>query len=421
MTAVVSTVLFSASTSVVEAQTGCLGPPATIIGTDDADFIVGTDGDDVIVARGGDDLVVGLDGDDIICLGEGNDRGLGQKGEDSILGENGNDVLSGGNRGDFLDGGAGTDTLRGNNGTDTLIGGIGDDVLIGGRNSDVIEGGLGDDELRGGRAPDVITGGEGNDVILGGRGGDDIDGGPGNDVLDGGLGNDEIFAFDDEGDRIDDRDNIDTCIFDPFDLGKGCDGGFITALSGSGDGGVIFDSATIAPFEFGVGFPAGPYFVLQYEAIARPGEAVVISVFDDSESVLEVFELPAGVEGTSGNVIVRGVPAEVFISGASDWHLGIVDGAAFQQTYETVFAGGANIIPVLNDPNGTSTDINLTNVSSVGVTYSIIGLGEDGIFLLSDGDLPAGESALEEGVLFPDISFVAVFAPGIEWTLDQTG
>ncbi|TYC19705.1 hypothetical protein [Micromonospora sp. MP36] len=98
----------------------CLGRPATIVGTDQADRLIGTAGDDVIVGKGGDDVIVGLDGDDVICGGGGADRLVGGRGDNVLLGGAGDDVVTGGPGGDRLYGGVGHDVLNGAGGQDVI-------------------------------------------------------------------------------------------------------------------------------------------------------------------------------------------------------------------------------------------------------------------------------------------------------------
>ena len=80
---------------------GCLGLPATVVGTQADDFLVGTSKNDVILALGGNDIVLGLDGSDVVCLGPGNDR------------------IIAGSHNDFIDCGPGFDLVHGGQGTDT--------------------------------------------------------------------------------------------------------------------------------------------------------------------------------------------------------------------------------------------------------------------------------------------------------------
>jgi len=105
----------------------CDDQPATIVGTQQSDYLMGTSGADVIVGRGGDDYIFGLGGDDIICGGSdrdfidggrGNDRLFGQRGADRIEGEGGKDQLNGGPGSDWLDGGFGRDRVAGLSGPD---------------------------------------------------------------------------------------------------------------------------------------------------------------------------------------------------------------------------------------------------------------------------------------------------------------
>lgn len=412
--------LFSAVLSVTAAPVGaqtvtCGGLAATIVGTEGNDRIVGTPGDDVVLALGGDDLVIGGDGNDVICLGDGNDRAIGQKGEDTIFGEAGNDLMTGGNRGDFIDGGPGNDTIRGNNGIDTLLGGPGDDLVIGGRNNDFIEGNEGNDDLRGGAALDTVLGGDGDDEIQAGRGRDLIDGGAGLDLLDGGLGDDEIFsAIDNMGDLIDDREGIDTCIVDPFDLGIGCEVGDIDGLEGAGDGGVTFSTDTIASSQFEPGFADGPYYVVQYAAVSN--REVEINVLDGAGNAHTTLTIPAGIGLSAGNFLVQGVPNRVEITGADEWHIGIVDPVVFSiDTFGEAFGNTSVVFGVSNAPAGTDSEITFTNVTQVDSSITVVVLGPDGIVFNDPIPVPAGATNLLSGTLFPGDEVVGIFAPGITW------
>ncbi|NNF64066.1 MAG: hypothetical protein HKN07_07380 [Acidimicrobiia bacterium] len=101
----------------------CGGLPATILGTEEADYLEGTPDRDVIVALGGNDIIRAFGGNDIVCGGEGRDR---------LFGGEGNDWLSGGLRNDIVKGDQGSDALFGNRGNDRLFGGPGSDTLTGG-------------------------------------------------------------------------------------------------------------------------------------------------------------------------------------------------------------------------------------------------------------------------------------------------
>ena len=53
---------------------GCVGRPATIVGTNGDDRVEGTPGPDVIAGLAGDDRIDGLAGDDVVCGGPGDDE-----------------------------------------------------------------------------------------------------------------------------------------------------------------------------------------------------------------------------------------------------------------------------------------------------------------------------------------------------------
>lgn len=421
LVAIIISTLFAIAAAPAGAQDlTCDGLTATIVGTEGDDRLVGTPGDDVIIAGGGDDLVIGGDGDDTICLGDGDDRGLGQKGEDAIFGESGNDIITGGNRGDFIDGGPGNDTIRGNNGIDTLLGGRGNDVVLGGRNNDAITGNQGDDELRGGSGLDDVFGGAGNDVILGGRGRDFIDGEGGFDNLDGGLGDDQIFALDNESDGIDDREGNDTCTLDPFDIALECELGDIrSSVTGEGEGVVNFDAGVIAPLSLDPSFADGPYYVLQYAAIANPLQQVEIEIADANGAVLDTFTVPAGISLSSGNVIVQGLPSQVTITGAAVWHAGIIDPVVLTDPFIEIFSDRSVVFGVENAPEGTTTHVVFTNSSTVDAVAEVVILSDDGIFTTQPIVVGPGEEGALSGTLFPDSRIMAVFAPGLEWVFEE--
>ena len=417
--ALISTVLALTAAPVGAQVQTCNGLQATIVGTPGDDTLLGTPGDDVIVALGGNDLVTGGDGDDTICLGDGNDRAIGQKGEDTIFGEAGNDLMTGGNRGDLIDGGPGNDTIRGNNGIDTLIGGLGDDVVIGGRNNDFIDGGFGDDELRGGAALDEIFGGPGDDEILAGRGRDFVDGQDGIDTLDGGLGDDQIFAIDNQSDTILDRDDTDTCFIDPFDLGIACELGDITSEEGTGDGAVTFTADTIATSQLEPSFPGGPHYVLQYAALST-NRTVEITVFDDAGNAHTTLNIPAGIDISAGNVLVEGVPSRVEITGADEWHLGIVDPLVFDVDLPGGTFGARSIVFGLdNAPGGTDSELIFTNISPVDSFIIVVVLGPGGVVVNDPIPVPAGATDVAGGTLFPDDEILGIFAPGIAWEFTE--
>lgn len=94
------------------APPACNGLPATVVGTDGADFLKGTDGDDVIVALGGNDVVRGGPGNDVVCGGRGHDHIRVTSGSDIVLGGPGGDRLEAfSRRPTQLRGGSGDDFL----------------------------------------------------------------------------------------------------------------------------------------------------------------------------------------------------------------------------------------------------------------------------------------------------------------------
>ncbi|HWB57372.1 MAG TPA: M36 family metallopeptidase [Gaiellaceae bacterium] len=75
------------------ARPGCLGLPATRIGTNGANTITGSSGADVIVGLGGNDTIKAGGGNDVICGGDGKDSLTGGKGVDRFDAGSGNDTL----------------------------------------------------------------------------------------------------------------------------------------------------------------------------------------------------------------------------------------------------------------------------------------------------------------------------------------
>jgi RTX calcium-binding nonapeptide repeat (4 copies) len=103
-----------------ESTPGCLGHPATIVGTPDADRLTGTAGPDVIVALAGDDRVFAEGDDDVVCAGPGRDVVEAGSGGDSVSGGPGGDSLWGGDADDSIFGGDGTDTCFQDGGAGSL-------------------------------------------------------------------------------------------------------------------------------------------------------------------------------------------------------------------------------------------------------------------------------------------------------------
>ncbi|HEY7562060.1 MAG TPA: M36 family metallopeptidase [Gaiellaceae bacterium] len=96
---------------------GCLGQPATRIGTNGANTINGTNGADVIVGLGGNDKINGRGGNDVICGGDGYDTLTGGKGVDKFDAGGGNDTLvtRDGKKETTIRGGSGKDRARRDN------------------------------------------------------------------------------------------------------------------------------------------------------------------------------------------------------------------------------------------------------------------------------------------------------------------
>ncbi len=125
----------------------CFGQAATMVGTNDPDFIYGYDRvTDVIVGLGEADDIDGHSGSDYLCGSDGGDR---------IFGKLGIEWLAGGPAGD------------------SLYGHEGPDKIYGGRDRDVVGGDQGSDLIHGGRAGDFLYGGPGVDRIHGDAGVDE--------------------------------------------------------------------------------------------------------------------------------------------------------------------------------------------------------------------------------------------------------
>jgi Ca2+-binding RTX toxin-like protein len=232
----------------------CLGQPATIAGSVEADELHGTDGPDVMWGGAGRDRIYGYAGDDLICLGEPTDDAgppsdfdgeiaEGGRGNDRIVGPPGDSWVTGGPGADEIWTSVDPATKRPSKGIDQFYGGVGadimhgtdsDDVLIGGSGADRIFALAGQDFLKGGGGPNRLFGGDGDDDVWGGRGDDRLEGGSGDDeiqgdrpapkrppdwfgddVLLGGDGRDELFGMGGTN-RNDGGDGIDGCM-DPAD------------------------------------------------------------------------------------------------------------------------------------------------------------------------------------------------------------
>ena len=69
-------------------------PPASYVGSSDADNLVGSARNDVLRGLAGNDRLRGGEGNDVLYGGAGNDRLAGGVGVDRFFGERGNDRLS---------------------------------------------------------------------------------------------------------------------------------------------------------------------------------------------------------------------------------------------------------------------------------------------------------------------------------------
>jgi Ca2+-binding RTX toxin-like protein len=173
---------------------GCLGKPATIVGTDGDDVIRGTDRRDVIVGLGGNDAIDGLGGADTICGGDGNDvisTGEGYRGTefptppDVVSGDGGDDELADDT------GGYGFAVVSFEEAPGPVVvnlvthraTGWGDDLL---RNDFGVTGSAYADSITGDDSYNRLSGGPGDDRLFGLDASDTLEGGPGNDTLDGG-------------------------------------------------------------------------------------------------------------------------------------------------------------------------------------------------------------------------------------------
>jgi Ca2+-binding RTX toxin-like protein len=294
----------------------CMGYPATIVGTGNAEVINGTAGVDVIVARGGDDTINGGGGDDIIC---------GNYGLDVINGGGGNDVISGGAGADTIFGGSGNDTIDAGNGYDTVDGGDGNDTIEGRRAIDTIFGGPGDDWINGNDNPDVIEGGDGNDTIFGGAGDDQIIGDAGDDTIYGQKGSDDI-----RGDT--DRDHLDG---GPHDDSIRGNGGWDKLIGGPGvdtlDGGNGNDTvsyskapgAVVVSLWTGTGTGDGTDTLLSLEYVVGSAYADTLTG-DGGDNLLTGGGGDDDVTGKGGADTIKGNHGNDVLRGSDgdDWLLG---------------------------------------------------------------------------------------------------
>lgn len=171
---------------------------ATILGTDDDDYLWGTDGDDVIDLRDGVDVVEGGKGDDVIYGGDADD-------------DNYNQVNYDGSASDykFSVNADGTVTVQKPDGTDTLhnfqgLFFVGEGQWYSPAQAAAaypIEGGGGgggeEPTIEGTEGDDVLHGTDGDDVIAAKGGSDEIFGSAGDDTING--GGDEVDQIDYQG------------------------------------------------------------------------------------------------------------------------------------------------------------------------------------------------------------------------------
>lgn len=186
------------ATTAVAAAATCQGRPATITGTDGADWLVGTPGPDVIAGLGGHDRIRGLGGNDLLCGGSGSDELRGGFGHDRLVG-GANGMLEGYfELGDLLAGGPGNDHLAPGRteypgsfpSAEVLdfsgsMRGVTVDLVAGtavGDGNDTIDvaGGVG---VAGSDHDDHILGTAGDDFVLAGAGDDRIETGDGDDIV----------------------------------------------------------------------------------------------------------------------------------------------------------------------------------------------------------------------------------------------
>ncbi|MEG5096211.1 cadherin-like domain-containing protein, partial [Microcoleus sp. B13-B4] len=167
----------------------------SVNGGKDNDTVLGGGGSDVCSGDEGDDSVSGGIGNDTVLGGGGSDNCAGDEGDDSVSGGIGNDTVLGGGGSDNCAGDEGDDSVSGGAGNDTVIGGDGNDNCAGDDGDDSVMGGGGDDSVMGGGGKDTLVTGDGNDMADGGDGDDSVSGGGnGDDTLMGGNGNDTLMG-----------------------------------------------------------------------------------------------------------------------------------------------------------------------------------------------------------------------------------
>ena len=227
----------------------------TIIGTDDPDsgdfmtggggfmdFMTGLGGDDTMIAEGfthtifrggdGDDNIIGADGDDVLRGAQGNDDMDGGEGRDiaAYHRPSGSAPITQGafvnlsdeavekdfhgalnvivQAGEALDNYDNTDTLTN---IEDIWGSNFADILIGSSDHNLIDGMDGNDFIAGGNGDDYLIGGQGNDIFaFSDEGGRIQDFEVGVDLLqlENGLTINSLEEFDDDGDEVNDSTNV---------------------------------------------------------------------------------------------------------------------------------------------------------------------------------------------------------------------
>ncbi len=387
----------------------CDDRPATIVGTNGADVIRGTEGPDVIVALGGNDKIFGLGGGDVICGGPGNDRIRGQKGNDLIIGGSGNDIIFGNAGGDEIFGLTGKDIIWGGVGPDLIHGGPDDDVIKAGHGNDVAVGGEGNDRIEGSTGADGLVGDSGADTLIGGKGFDELHGGDGGDLLIGGPGDDIL-----RGDLGPNR-----CRIDHNDVFTDCKGGNVKGESGEGFGRFRVD----LPRDFELNAPSGPFYVLHVNSTpsGEVGDLTRIIIRDPNREVIFDAEFRSVTEH---NVLIQGVPSEVEILGASEWHLSFLKESAVAKNQRAHVGNSDDVFafPVSPDGQGQATTVRVTNTSTQPERILIMSIGDIGLNVELDTTIAAGAEELFTGPTRGSARYIAVYAPKPVvwlWSLDR--
>ena len=308
-------------------------------------FFNGTAGNDTGTFGAGGQFVLGFGGNDQIDGGAGNDFLSGGEGNDTLLGGADNDTLDGGAGDDVLDGGTGLDSLIGGAGNDTYYAnkfGVPDDVVVeeldGGIDTVIADGSgyiltanvenmmvtftVGSGTFHGNELDNFIYAG-----VNGVRSG--FEGGAGNDTLWGGTTGSSLYG--DEGDDylVSFVTNSNSNNANLMDGGAGND---TFSFQGVMDGATVIGGAGV-----------------DFLNLVNAGQALVVSLFDNSDNVGITFSGIEGIGGTSfadvlqgnaqDNLFVGNGGADTIYGGEGDDIIRLINGTDLAQA--TVF-GGSN-------------------------------------------------------------------------------